>query len=112
MDKEKEKEFYKRLKFNLDDVIKQEVIGYIDRYDLDELELSRFELTLKHKNSNTNLTDAIISLFIDSDNELKYKVINLMLDKEYVEVSKNISVETKIIVLGQLELSKNNKWQN
>ena len=37
-----------------------------------------------------------------SDGELKYRVIDLMLDKEYVESGTHISVETKIILLGQL----------
>ena len=110
MDKEKEENFYKNLKFNLDDEMTKLVVRYINSFNLDEIDLSRFDMTLRHKNIETNLTDGIFALFIDSDGKLKYRVMDLMLNKEYVEIGKNITVECKILIVGELEcaLSKGN----
>jgi hypothetical protein len=108
MNKEKEKQFYDNLGFDFNEALTKEVMKYINRHNLEELNLSRFDLTLKHKNIETNLTDGIFSLFIDSDGELKYKVMDLMLNKEYIETNDNISVGTKIVIFGETEY-RNNK---
>ena len=91
----------------IDEPLFGEVSKYIKRLNLDKLSLSDFNLTLKHTNIDNSLTDEVIGVLVNEDNTLSYEIVNLMTDVTYIESQENVSIKTKLIVLGETEYRNN-----
>jgi len=92
---------------NIDKPLFDEVSKYLKRLSINEIKLSTFGSTLKHKNADNGLTDGVIGVLANDDNTLSYRIINLMVNEEYLEHQENVSVETKLLILGMVEYSNN-----